>query len=82
MATSATLKPSVFLSLRFGESMHIAELLKRDLERKGASTFLCDIPEGKDIAGAISASLDTCVSFIYVLLTIITLCTVQGVNPR
>ena len=51
----------VFLSLRFGEAMRPAQLLKDELEQRGISAFLCDIPEGMDIAGAISENLEGCV---------------------
>ena len=50
----------VFLSLRFGEAMRPAQLLKDELEQHGISAFLCDIPEGMDIAGAISENLERC----------------------
>jgi hypothetical protein len=50
----------VFLSLRFGEAMAEARLLKAELQARGVSTFLCEVPEGGDIMKEIQANIMAC----------------------
>jgi len=52
--------PLIFISLRFGEAMLEAKSLQQDLHARGISTFLCDIPEGEDLAGAVITALTNC----------------------
>jgi hypothetical protein len=50
----------VFISLRFGEGMPEAKALQADLHARGVSAFLCDIPEGQDLANAVVMALTHC----------------------
>lgn len=59
-AITAATAPTVFISLRFGEAMLEARALQTDLHARGISAFLCDIPEGQDLAGAVITALTYC----------------------
>ena len=50
----------VFLSLRFSEAMQAAEMLKRYLEARGISCFLCDVQPGGDIGTTIAHAIHDC----------------------
>jgi hypothetical protein len=50
----------VFISLRFGEAMEEAKVLKTALEARWVTTFLCDIPEGENICVAVANAIDAC----------------------
>jgi hypothetical protein len=52
--------PAVFISLRFGEGMPEAKALQAGLHARGVSAFLCDIPEGQDLANAVVMALTHC----------------------
>jgi hypothetical protein len=50
----------LFISLRFGEAMKEATILKAALEAQGVPTFLCDVPDGDDIAKTVIRALAGC----------------------
>ncbi len=50
----------IFISLRFGEAMDEAVALKAALQQRSLSVFLCDVPEGKDIARTVISALTHC----------------------
>lgn len=47
----------VFLSLRFGEAMEQAKMVKSELEKQGVSCFLCVVHEGENIARIVADNL-------------------------
>eukprot|EP01040_Poterioochromonas_malhamensis_P014817 gene14817-16474_t len=50
----------IFISLRFAEAIQHAEIIKKELEIKGISTFLCAVEPGGDIAREIVSALTNC----------------------
>jgi hypothetical protein len=50
----------IFISLRFAEARPEAEALKRALEKRGISTFLCAVQSGEDIKREIVKALHGC----------------------
>ncbi len=58
--SSQSISHRVFLSTRFNESKPQATLLKHKLEQAGVSTFLCDVPEGQNIAKVVMKAIDQC----------------------
>jgi hypothetical protein len=58
--TTAANAPAVFISLRFAEGMPEAKALQSGLHARGVSAFLCDIPEGRDLANAVVMALTHC----------------------
>jgi hypothetical protein len=52
--------PRIFISFRFAEAEIEGRTLKAALQEQGVSTFLCDVPEGDDIAAIIAKALDQC----------------------
>jgi hypothetical protein len=59
-AITAANAPVVFISLRFGEATPEARALQQGLHARAISTFLCDIPEGQDLANAVVMALTHC----------------------
>ena len=47
----------IFISLRFGEALRQAQMLKAALEEAGLSCFLCSVTEGDSIVSAVAENL-------------------------
>mmetsp|Transcript_42245 Transcript_42245/g.108783 ORF Transcript_42245/g.108783 Transcript_42245/m.108783 type:complete len:478 (-) Transcript_42245:502-1935(-) len=49
---------SVFISLRFGEAMEEAKILKRELQSRGHDAYICEVAPGEDIQRVVIRRLD------------------------